>query len=251
MPTPITLEICVDSPRSAEGAVRGGAHRIELCCALAEGGLTPSAGLIATVRAHVELDLYVMIRPRPGDFCYDPGEFAAMKHDIATAKELRANGVVFGILREEGSIDGPRCRELLDLARPLGTTFHRAFDMSRDLSKSLEEVIALGFDRVLTSGGEQKVQNAVTMVKLLREQAGDRIAVMIGSGINSANAAELMTQTGVREIHASARRIEPGPMLYRNKKIAMGGQAGREYEQAVADEEEVRKLVRAIVTAGV
>ena len=234
MSDPVTLEICVDSPQSALAAERGGANRIELCTALFDGGTTPSAGMIATVRSRTTCILH------------SDDELAAMKRDIAAAKELRTDGVVFGILTPDGSVDVPRCRELLECARPLKATFHRAFDMSRDLGQSLEDIIALGFDRVLTSGGEQKVQDAIPVVRRLRERASNRIALMIGSGIRSGNARELTSQTGVREIHASARRVEPSPMRYRNEKVRMGTLPVWEYQRAIVDEEEVRNLMRAI-----
>jgi len=245
---PVILEICVDSPQSAVAAARGGANRIELCGSLFDGGTTPSAGMIATVRNLIKIDLRVMIRPRGGDFCYSADEFAVMKRDISLAKQLRADGIALGILNHDGAVDVPRCRELLEHARPLSATFHRAFDMTRDLTQSLEDVIAAGFDRVLTSGGEQKVQDAIPVVKHLRERASDRIAVMIGSGIRSGNVRELISQTGVREIHSSARRIEPSSMQYRNEKIRMGTLPESEYQRAVVDEEEVRNLVRAIAS---
>lgn len=243
---PVILEICVESVQSALAAERGGANRIELCSALFDGGITPSAGMIATVRSRVAIDLCVMIRPRGGDFCYSDDEFAAMKRDIAIAKQLRADGVVLGILNQDGGVDTARCRELLEHARPLKATFHRAFDMSRDLGHSLEEIIAMGFDRVLTSGGEQKVQDAIPVIRRLCELASNRIALMIGSGIRSGNVRALISQTGVREVHASARHVEPSPMRYRNERVRMGTLAEWEYQRAVVDEEEVRNLVRAI-----
>jgi copper homeostasis protein len=246
----VILEICVDSPQSAVAAERGGANRIELCSSLFDGGTTPSAGMIATVRKLVAIDLCVMIRPRSGDFCYTDDEFAVMKRDIALAKQLRADGVALGILTEEGDVDATRCRELLECARPLKATFHRAFDMSRDLGQSLEDIIALGFDRVLTSGGEQKVQEAIPVVRQLRERASRRITLMVGSGIRSSNVRELIAQTGVREIHSSARHIETSSMRYRNERIRMGTAPVSEYQRVVVDEAEVRNLVRAISTVG-
>jgi copper homeostasis protein len=250
MNDPVILEVCVDSPRSALAAARGGANRIELCSSLVEGGLTPSAGLIATVRSLISIDLYVMIRPRGGDFCYSDDEFAVMKRDVATANELRVDGVVFGILKEDGNVDQPRCRELLDLTRPLRATFHRAFDMSRDLNQSLEDLIELGFDSVLTSGGKQRVEDAIPIVARLREHASNRIALIVGSGINPRNVQNLISQTGVREVHASAREIEPSPMQYRNEDVSMGTLPGWEYQREVASEEQVRNLVRAIAQEG-
>jgi copper homeostasis protein len=242
----ITVEICVDSIASALAAARGGAHRLELCASLSEGGITPSAGMIATVRSLVSIPVHVMIRPRGGDFCYSPEEFSAMKRDIAIARQLRADGIVFGILNQDASIDLARCRELLDCARPMSATFHRAFDMSRDLTQSLTDLISLGFDRLLTSGGEQKVEDAIMVIASLRSLAADHIALIIGSGVNSDNVQRLIGQTGVREVHASARRIEPGPMRYRNTKVSLTSPPQFDCDRAVADEAEVRNLVRAV-----
>jgi copper homeostasis protein len=244
----VTLEICVDSPQSALAAQRGGADRLELCASLFDGGTTPSAGMIATVRSLVKIDLFIMIRPRGGDFLYSSDEFGAMQRDIAMAKQLRTDGIAFGILKPDGTVDAARCRELLHHARPLKATFHRAFDMSRNLPQSLQDIISLGFDRVLTSGGEQKVHDAIPVVRHLREIASNRIALMVGSGIRSDNARELIAQTGVRELHASARHLEASPMQHRNEKIRIGTLPDHEYQRAVVDEEEVRRLVRAIST---
>lgn len=245
MRDPVVVEICVDSPQSAVAAARGGADRLELCGSLLDGGTTPSAGAIATVRNLVSIDLYVMIRPRGGDFFYSSDEFAAMKRDIAIAKQLRADGVVFGILTEDGKIDMARCRELIECARPLRVTLHRAFDMSCDLEQSLEDAVALQFDRILTSGGEQKVEDAIPAVSRLRELAADRVALMICGGIRSGNVQALLAKTGAREVHSSARRIEPSSMRYRNEGVSMGLMPGWEYQRAVADESEVRNLVQA------
>src|ERR1051325_9212574 len=154
----ILLEICADSVESAVAAEKGGAHRVELCSDLLEGGVTPSSGLIATVRDRISIGLYVMIRPRGGDFCYSEDEFEAMEQDVLAAKQLGADGIVFGILTEQGSIDRQRTHDLVQLAHPLKATFHRAFDMTNDLGRALEDIATAGINRVLTSGGEQTVE---------------------------------------------------------------------------------------------
>jgi copper homeostasis protein len=243
----VVLEICADSVESALAAQRGGAHRIELCSGLVEGGTTPSSGLISTVRSRVSIPICVMVRPRAGDFCYGNDDFETMEQDVLMAKQLGTDGVVLGILKEDGRVDMERTRHLVNLARPLKTTFHRAFDMSRDLEESLDGVIAAGVDRVLTSGGEQRVEHGTTMVKALNMAARGRIAIMAGGGINDANVHLVMAATGVHEIHASAALSSSSPMRYRNEKISMGAMKGREYQRLVVLEDKVRRLLHAAV----
>ena len=243
----VLLEVCADSVESALAAQRGGAHRIELCSGLVEGGTTPSSGLISTVRSRVSIPICIMVRPRGGDFCYGTDDFETMEQDVLTAKQLGTDGVVLGILKEDGRVDVERTRHLVNLARPLKTTFHRAFDMSRNLEESLDAVIAAGVDRVLTSGGEQRVEHGTTMVKTLNIAARGRIAIMAGGGINDANVHMVMAATGVREIHASAAVSASSPMRYRNEKISMGAMKGREYQRLVVLEDKVRRLLRAAV----
>jgi len=243
MRAPILLEICADSVESALAAEQGGAHRVELCGSLLEGGVTPSSGLISAVRSRIGIELYVMVRPRGGDFCYGAEEFETMEQDVLTAKKLGANGIVFGILEEDGSVDVPRTRHLVELARPLKTTFHRAFDMSCDLQKSLEEVIVSGAARVLTSGGEQQVEDGTRALARLVLEARERIAVMAGGGITEANVHRILEDTGVREIHASVRVHAPSPMRYRNEKVSMGIAKGREYQRILVRPEQVRRLL--------
>jgi copper homeostasis protein len=246
----IVLEICADSVDSALAAQRGGAHRIELCSSLIEGGVTPSAGLMSIVRDLVSIHLYAMIRPRSGDFCYSDEEFAVMQQDIKVAKQIGANGVVFGILDHDGKVDVDRCRRLVDTARPLKVTFHRAFDMSRDLSQSLEEIIHAGVDRVLTSGAHEKVEEGLSELMQLNRAAGNRVAVMAGGGITERNVRRIMQETGVREIHASVRVPISSPMRHRNEKVAMANLKGREYERIVVAEEKVRRLLAAASDTG-
>jgi copper homeostasis protein len=243
MSEPVVLEICADSVDSAVAAQCGGARRVELCSNLLEGGVTPSAGLIATVGRKLSIDLYVMIRPRGGDFCYTPEEFETMEKDVLMAKQLGANGIVVGILREDGDVDVARTRCLVEMARPLRTTFHRAFDMSRELSKSLEDVIKTGADRVLTSGGEQKAEDGIRAIAKLVKNADQRIALMVGGGITRSNVHRVIEATHVREIHASMRVHVPSPMRHRNERVSMGLAKGREYQRALVLQEEVRRLM--------
>lgn len=239
------LEICVDSIDSALAADRGGAHRIELCSSLLEGGLTPSAGVIRAVRQRVSLAVFVMIRPRGGDFLYSDAEFEAMKEDIRAAKSVGADGVVLGLLTELGRVDVVRTRELVELARPLETTFHRAFDLSDDLDQSLEDVIATGASRILTSGGAQTAPEGAEQIRKLVEAPRDRIIIMAGSGIQSRNLRQVLAATSVAEVHASAKAPVASAMRYQ-RNVAMGSGQQDEYTRQVADEEEVRALARVL-----
>ena len=242
----ILVEVCVDSVASAIAAERGGAGRVELCNNLLEGGVTPSAGLIELVRARVKVGLQVMIRPRGGDFFYTAEEFEIMRRDIATAKDLGADGVVLGILDAAGNVNVERTRELVELARPLHVTFHRAFDMAVDLLRALEDVCGSGADRLLTSGGEQSAWQGVESIARVVKEARGRIVIMAGSGINEKNAASIVEQTGVTEIHVGLGSILESPMIYRNPRVSMGVAAGREYQRVQVREEDVLKLRRAI-----
>jgi copper homeostasis protein len=247
MSDPVVLEVCADSVESALAAQRGGAHRIELCSGLVEGGTTPSSGLISTVRSRLSIPICVMVRPRGGDFCYGTDDFETMEQDVLTAKHLGADGVVLGILREDGRVDVERAKHLVELARPLKVTFHRAFDMSRDLKQSLEAMIAAGVDRVLTSGGEQRVEDGAAKVKELSHVASGRIAIMVGGGITESNAHRVIAATGIHELHASAAVSVASPMRYRNDSISMGAIKGREYQRAIVMEDKVRRLLEAAV----
>ncbi|HXJ94164.1 MAG TPA: copper homeostasis protein CutC [Terriglobia bacterium] len=241
MKSPFSLEICCDSIDSVLAAQRGGAQRIELCSSLLEGGLTPSAGFIRTARASTSIALFVMIRPRGGDFCNSDAEFAAMKEDISVAKSSGADGVVLGFLSIDGNVDVARTAALVQLAAPLPVTFHRAFDLTADLDRSLEDVIKTGAQRILTSGGTPVAPEGVRQIKRLVETAGERIRIMAGSGIHSKNVAEVIATTRVHEIHASAKAPVPSPMRFQ-RNVSMGSTANDEYTRFVANEAEVRAL---------
>jgi copper homeostasis protein len=240
---PILLEACVDSVESAIAAEQGGAGRLELCADLIEGGTTPSAGMLDIVRRSVRIPVHVMIRPRGGDFCNTPAEFEVMRRDIAVAKASGADGVVFGLLTPGGEIDVERTRILTADARPLRVTFHRAFDMARDAHSSLEALIALGIERVLTSGQEQSALEGIDLIAALVRQAGERIIVMPGGGIHERNVRKVAAQSGAREIHASARTSTDGPMQYRNRRAFMGGELRpAEFSRSVSDPARVRAI---------
>lgn len=223
-------EVVVYNIESALHAQRGGADRVELCDNPGGGGTTPSSGAIAVVREVLDISLFVMIRPREGDFCYSDLEFEAMKHDIVRAKELGADGVVFGILSPDGTIDRQRNRELISLARPLKVTVHRAFDMTKNPTEALESCIEVGFDRILTSGQEEEAQQGIPLIRTLVREAKRRIVIMAGCGVREDTVEEIVEKTGIKEMHLSAGTTRTSRMQYRNGQISgMGTTAGKEY----------------------
>jgi len=238
----ILIEVCVDSVESAVAAEQGGADRVELCDNLLEGGTTPSAGAIAVARRTLGIKLHVMIRPRGGDFCYSAIELEMMRHDIQVAKELGADGVVFGLLTPEGDVDIAPTRELLALARPLSVTFHRAFDVARDPYAALDSLIALGVDRVLTTGQEPSVLEGMELVADLVRYAQGRIIVMPGSGAER-RMGQLVRATGANEFHVVATRSVESSMRFRNERVFMGGTLRPpEYTRQLTDPEALRRL---------
>jgi copper homeostasis protein len=202
MQTEYLLEISVETLEAALAAERGGADRIELCADLSVGGVTPSVKLIGTVREQLQIPVFVMIRPRGGDFVYSDAEFAAMKSAIASAKKLRMDGVVLGILGQDRRVDVHRTGELIELARPLPTTFHRALDESADIRQGLKNVIQTGAERILTSGGAKTAPEGAGTLAELVAAARDCVTIVPGAGINASNIARLAEQTGAREFHS-------------------------------------------------
>jgi len=200
---PIVLEICVDSVESAVAAEAGGADRIELCEALDVGGLTPSDALLREVRAAVRLALFVIVRPRAGSFTYTPQELDAMHSGLERARGLGADGVVLGALTSGGEVDVEAVRRLVEAARPMRVTFHRAFDASANLARSLEQVIATGADHLLTSGAGHTAAQATHRLADLVRSARGRIQIMAGGGVRQSNARGLVLATGVRAVHTS------------------------------------------------
>ena len=240
------LEICVDSLDSAIVAEKGGAERVELCSDLMEGGITPSAGLIQKVRAAISIDLFVMIRPRGGDSVYSSNELEVMEADIAKARHLGADGIVVGVMYCDSTVDIQRTERLVKLAAPMQVTFHRAFDLTRDLDRACEDVIATGAHRILTSGGKQTARLGAEQIARLVRRADRRIAIMAGSGINAHNASDLARSTGVSEMHASLRRRTESPVRYRINGVTMGSRKNEEFIRYELAESDVRALRNAL-----
>ncbi|MBB2168761.1 copper homeostasis protein CutC [Gluconacetobacter aggeris] len=208
---PILLEVCVDGAEGLEAAVAGGADRVELCAALALGGLTPSAGLMA-IAARVSCPVLAMIRPRPGDFVFSSAEEEVMRGDIAAVARAGLSGIVLGACLADGRLDEAMLRRLLDHARACGlsrATLHRAFDQAVDPDAALEVAVGLGFERILTSGGGTTAWEGRERLRRLADRAGGRISVMAGGGVSPLSAAALVAATGVKEIHGSCRSGDP------------------------------------------
>ena len=206
------LEISVESVEAAMAAERGGAQRIELCRNAREGGTTPNPELLREVRERVRLPIFSMVRPRGGNFFYTDSEFEAMRRGIETAKEYGMDGVVLGLLRADGFVDIKRTRELVERARPLPVTFHRAFDECTDLRRGLEDVMEAGAARLLTSGGKRTAPEALEVLGELVRIAGERLIVMPGSGLHAGNIREAVRRSGAREFHAGLSSVVTEPV---------------------------------------
>jgi copper homeostasis protein len=219
----VRFEVCVDATEGVLAARDAGADRVELCCALREGGLTPSTGAIEeALRAAGNLAVHVLIRPRGGDFVYSRHEVSVMRRDIEVAVGLGAHGVVLGALTADGDVDPDTCRQLLASTGGRSVTFHRAFDMARRPHDALRAVLDLGVDRLLTSGQERSAMDGAPLIAELVTLAGDRLVVMPGGGITAHNVARLLDRTGAREIHFSARSTVDSPARHRNPRVALG-----------------------------
>ncbi len=240
------LEICVESVESAIAAEQGGAQRVELCSSLREGGLTPSLGLIRAVRSAVRIGVYVMVRPRSGDFLYSDAEYAIMQDDIALAGETGADGVVFGLLTSEGDLDFERTRALVEAADAMDVTFHRAIDMTRDPDEALESAIAAGATRVLTSGGALTALQGGERIAAMVSRANGRIGVMVGGNVRPKNLQQVAWVTGASQFHAALRTPVDSRMTYRNSKLPLGDAAGAEYTRYVVLARDVVRLREAI-----
>ena len=236
------IEICANSVESAVKAQEGGAYRVELCAGIPEGGTTPSFGDIRMARQLLQnTKLHVIIRPRGGDFLYSPLELEIMLHDIKVARQLGADGVVFGCLTAEGDIDIPAMKMLMNAVGDMSVTFHRAFDMCKNPLEALEQIIALGCSRILTSGQEPNAVKGIPLLKELVKQADGRIIIMPGCGVNPSNILHIAEETGACEFHFSGRSTYESGMIYRNPKVSMGGTVKiEEYEKDVTNPDIVK-----------
>ncbi|WP_158826275.1 copper homeostasis protein CutC [Mucilaginibacter lacusdianchii] len=241
----VFLEVCANSITSALAAQQGGASRVELCENLTEGGTTPSYGQMKLTRQLLNIPVHVLLRPRTGDFLYNDLEFEIIKADLQCAIDLGCNGVVLGILNADGTIDIGRCKQLIDLAKQhnLHVTFHRAFDFCTDMFQALEQIIALGCDTILTSGGKPTAIEGAGTIAQLFLQAKGRIDIMPGGGLSEYNVADLVHFTGSTFIHSSAKARHKTAMTYKKENIMMSGANVDEYDILTTDVERVKAII--------
>lgn len=243
----VLVEACVDSVQGAIAAEHAGAARLELCANLVEGGTTPSGGMMRAVARCVGIPVFVIVRPRGGDFVYDAADIEVMLRDIEFAKGCDVHGIVSGALDPNGTVDEDGTSALLEAAHPLPFTFHRAFDVTRDLDESLDTLQALGVHRVLTSGGAATAQEGAFAIARLVRRGGSRIVVMAGGGVRHDHVAELVRVTRVREVHLRGSRRQEGRMAYRAPRVRIGRPfVPDEYSWEATDGEEIGAVVRAV-----
>lgn len=235
------IEIATADFSTTRSAVEGGADRIELCAGLTEGGTTPSYGTIRQCRESFATPLFPIIRPRGGDFFYSDDEYQIMLHDVTICKDLGCDGLVLGLLKKDGSIDKKRTAKLVELAYPMEVTFHRAFDRSADPFQSLEELIEIGCQRVLTSGQRPSVMEGIDLLKGLVQVADNRIVIMPGSGVRKENIRELAEQTGAVEFHSSLRGKIESKMEYKQPNFSAD-----DFFNPAIDPHEVKELRKAL-----
>ena len=247
----VLVEACVDTVASALAAEAGGAGRVELCANLVEGGTTPSAGTIALARERLHIPLFVIVRPRGGDFVHDADEVEAMRRDVVAARGLGVDGVVIGALTPDGQVDVAATRLLVEAARPMRVTFHRAFDAARDPAEALEALVALGVDRVLTSGGAASALEGAAALGALVRQAADRLTILAGGGLTAATVGRVVQASGVREVHVrGVERIE-SPMRFRRAGVGVAKPyTPDEFSRVVTSVDRIREVVAACARAG-
>lgn len=239
------IEICANSAQSCIEAEAGGAKRVELCAAISEGGTTPSYGAIKATQAFTSsIDINVIIRPRSGDFLYTETEIQTMLEDIEMCKNLKVHGVAFGCLTANGDIDTDLMHRLIEKARPLSVTCHRAFDVCRDPFNAMEQLIELGCDRILTSGQQPDAVKGIPLIAELVRRAAGRIIIMPGCGVRENNIARIEAETGAKEFHTSARSTLYSKMNYKNTKVPMGSNSvSSEFETLETDRTKVMQYL--------
>jgi copper homeostasis protein len=238
------LEVCAFNIQSCLIAQRAGAARVELCDNPVEGGTTPSWGTVKVVREKVSIPVYPIIRPRSGNYFYDSDEYEIMRQDIVRCKELGCNGISVGVGTITAEIDTERMTRIVEWAHPMGVTCNRVFDGTPDPFHAMEQLIACGCERVLTSGQKSAAPDAGDLLAKLVQQAAGRISIMPGAGIKSSNLAKLRSECGATEFHASARKVAPNPLTYINTEVSDYGSV------YIADEEEVRRMVHILSAEG-
>ncbi|WP_068472214.1 copper homeostasis protein CutC [Saccharicrinis aurantiacus] len=240
------LEVSTYNIEGVKAALKLGVDRLELCNNIKEGGTTPSAGFVKAAIETGHPDIFIIVRPRGGDFLYSDSEFEVIKSDIELAKLLGVHGVVSGVLNADGSIDIKRTKELVELARPMKFTFHRAFDMSNDPKKALDDLIEIGVDIVLSSGMEDTAVEGRKTLQQMIQQANNRITVLVGSGVNASNIAQLQKETGATEFHMSAVKEIKSEMEFFNHRLNMGNVESEEYSKLTVDTEKITAALSVI-----
>ena len=250
MATPILLEIAIATVEDALAAQAGGADRLELNAALALGGLTPSLATLIEIKRTVSLPILAMIRPRPGGFCYSDADFRVVRRDIDLSLAHGVDGLVFGVLTEDGCVDGPRCRELIRQAGDKPVVFHRAFDVTPDPFVALEQLIDLGVRRILTSGQETSAYNGAAMIAELIHRASGRIEILPAAGINRFTVADVVARTGCTQVHASLRSRRRDGSTAARPHISFGAAAAHGEEHFDATDADAIRRVRELLTSG-
>jgi copper homeostasis protein len=240
------IEICVEGIDGFLAAQDAGADRVELCASLIEGGITPSFGVVAEAQRQARIPIHVIVRPRGGDFLYSDAEFETMRADIVRLREMGVAGVVIGILTAEGEIDAARMSALVEAARPMAVTCHRAFDMTRDPEAAIEALVSAGVDRVLTSGQRDTATEGLTILQRAKAAARGRIKIMVCGALDASNVARVLRESGADELHFAALRTVASGMGYRNPHVGMGGtDLEREYQVTLTDADAVRATIAA------
>lgn len=244
---PYQFEVCANSVSSCLSAQLAGAHRVELCAALPEGGTTPSFGEISLARELLHIKLHVLIRPRAGDFLYNDLELKSMIKDIEMCRRLGVDGVVIGCLDKSGNVDMHQTKTLIEASGTMSVTFHRAFDLCKDPFEALENIITLGCERILTSGQQPTAIEGVHLLQSLHTKAAGRIILLAGSGVNENNIAEIAGTTGIQEFHFSARTAVESKMEFRKSGVPMGGTVEiDEYSYPFTSADKVKKTIDAL-----